>query len=108
MNQADWSGVTNGLQSIDVKVTDVAGNVTTITQPVNIALIQPTISVTSAFAGGTLDYDESRLVQTLTGTSTNLEAGQKITITIGGKTSRQRCKVTIAGACRSRRSRWWA
>lgn len=86
MNQADWSGVTNGLQSIDVKVTDVAGNVTTITQPVNIALIQPTISVTSAFAGGTLDYDESRLVQTLTGTSTNLEAGQKITITIGGKT----------------------
>ncbi|WP_438442944.1 Ig-like domain-containing protein [Kluyvera georgiana] len=86
MNQADWSGVTNGLQSIDVKVTDVAGNVTTITQPVNIALIQPTISVTSAFAGGTLDYGESRLVQTLTGTSTNLEAGQKITITIGGKT----------------------
>lgn len=86
MNQADWSGVTNGLQSIDVKVTDVAGNVTTITQPVNIALIQPTISVTSAFAGGTLDYGESLLVQTLTGTSTNLEAGQTITITIGGKT----------------------
>lgn len=86
MNQSDWSGVSNGLQSIDVKVTDVAGNVTTITQPVNIALIQPTISVTSAFAGGTLDYAESLAVQTLTGTSTNLEAGQKITITIGGKT----------------------
>lgn len=85
VNQADWSGVTNGVQSIDVKVTDAAGNVTTITQPVNIALIQPTISVTSAFAGGTLDYAESLAVQTLSGTSTNLEAGQTITITIGGK-----------------------
>ena len=85
LNQADWSGVTNGLQSIDVKVTDAAGNVTTITQPVNIALIQPTISVISAFAGGTLDYAESLAVQTLSGTSTNLEAGQEITITIGGK-----------------------
>ena len=39
LNQADWSGVTNGLQSIDVKVTDTAGNVTTITQPVNICLL---------------------------------------------------------------------
>lgn len=85
VNPADWSGVANGLQSIDVKITDVAGNVTTITQPVNIALIQPTLSVTSAFAGGTLDYAESLAVQTLSGTSTNLEAGQKITITIGGK-----------------------
>lgn len=85
LNPADWNDVNKGLQNIEVKVTDEAGNVTTITQPVNIALIQPTISVTSAFAGGTLDYSESLAVQTLSGTSTNLEAGQKISIVIGGK-----------------------
>lgn len=86
VNPADWSGVSNGLQSIDIKVTDPAGNTTTVSQPVNIALVQPTLSVTSPFAtDGALSYSESLQIQTLSGTSTNLEAGQQITINIGGK-----------------------
>ncbi|WP_286184725.1 Ig-like domain-containing protein [Enterobacter sp. C2] len=82
LTDADWAGVARGDQSVQVTVTDGAGNANSTSAPVTILIDVPTLQVTTPFAGdNVLTYDESQTVQTIAGTSTNLEAGQPLLVT---------------------------
>ena len=82
LNNTDWAGVARGDQSVQVTVTDGAGNANSTSAPVTILIDVPTLAVTTPFAGdNVLTYDESQTVQTIAGTSTNLEAGQPLLVT---------------------------
>ncbi|WP_312985277.1 Ig-like domain-containing protein [Atlantibacter sp.] len=76
-------GVPNGPQSVVVTITDGADNTSSATVPVNIAIIPPTITVELPFGEGELSFAESQQLQTLRGTTTNVEAGQTVTVTLG-------------------------
>lgn len=78
-------GVPNGPQSVVVTITDEAGNTGSATVPVNIAIIPPTITVDLPFGDGVLDFTESQQLQTISGTTTNVEAGQTVTVTLAGQ-----------------------
>ena len=82
LEDADWDGVARGDQSVQVTVTDGAGNANSASAPVIILIDAPTLAVTTPFAGDNLlTYDESQTVQTIAGTSTNLEAGAPLLVT---------------------------
>ena len=82
LTDADWAGVARGDQSVQVTVTDGAGNANSASAPVIILIDAPTLQVTTPFASdNVLTYDESQTVQTIAGTSTNLEAGSPLQVT---------------------------
>lgn len=80
-----WADVPNGPQSIVVTVTDGALNTGSATVPVTVALAPPTITVENPFGDGALSFQESQQLQTLSGTTTNVEAGQTVTVTLGNQ-----------------------
>lgn len=86
LDSNSWTDVARGQQSVTVTVTDNALNTASTSAPVVIALNQPTISVNAPFGNGDLDWTESQQLQTLTGTTSNVEAGRTITITLAGQT----------------------
>ncbi|MGO2460303.1 MAG: Ig-like domain-containing protein [Ewingella sp.] len=83
------NGVASGQYPLSVSLTDEAGNTTTQTSNVTLATgvdSQPTLTL-NAFAGNNVIDGAERLAdQTLSGTTTNVEAGQQVTITLNGKT----------------------
>jgi ribosomal 50S subunit-recycling heat shock protein len=83
------SGVASGQYPLSVSLTDEAGNTTTQTSNVTLATgtdSQPTLTL-NAFAGNNIIDGAERLAdQTLSGTTTHVEAGQQVTITLNGKT----------------------
>ncbi|EOI5730279.1 Ig-like domain-containing protein [Cronobacter malonaticus] len=81
----DWAGVPNGLQSVNVSLTDGAGNTATTTAPLYVSLAAPTITIDAPFGGDGLSGAESQQTQTITGTVTNVEPGQTITVNLGGQ-----------------------
>jgi len=82
LTAADWAGVARGDQTVQVTVIDGAGNTNSTSAPVTILIDAPTLAVTTPFAGdNVLTYDESQTVQTIAGTSTNLEAGSPLQVT---------------------------
>ncbi|TSJ56802.1 Ig-like domain-containing protein [Atlantibacter subterranea] len=78
-------GVPNGPQSVVVTITDGADNTGSTTVPVNIAIVPPTITVALPFEDGALSFAESQQIQTISGTTTNVEAGQTVTVTLGNQ-----------------------
>lgn len=80
-----WDEVPNGQQSVVVTVTDGALNTGSVTTLVNIALVAPTITVDIPFEDGALSFAESQQLQTISGTTTNVEAGQTVTVTLAGQ-----------------------
>ncbi|MGY2940210.1 ribosomal 50S subunit-recycling heat shock protein [Ewingella americana] len=83
------NGVASGQYPLTVSLTDEAGNTTTQTSNVTLATgvdSQPTLTL-NAFAGNNVIDGAERLAdQTLSGTTTHVEAGQQVTITLNGKT----------------------
>ncbi|THD39101.1 Ig-like domain-containing protein, partial [Enterobacteriaceae bacterium ML5] len=79
------AGVTDGQYPVTVQLSDAAGNSTTITSNVQLAAdpaLAPTITL-NAFAGDNiLDGAEQQTAQTLSGTTTHVEAGQVVNITL--------------------------
>ncbi|WP_318364498.1 Ig-like domain-containing protein [Enterobacter sp.] len=86
LDSDSWIGVDRGQQSVIVTITDDAQNTGSTSTPVVIALNQPTISVNAPFGNSDLDWTESQQLQTLTGTTSNVEVGRTITVTLGGQT----------------------
>ncbi|UJD88504.1 Ig-like domain-containing protein [Rahnella aquatilis] len=83
------ANVANGTYILTVTVTDAAGNAGTTTTPVTVKAdpaLLPTIEI-DLFAGdGTLDGAERTNPQTVSGTTTQVEAGQIVTVSIGSGT----------------------
>ncbi|ALX77554.1 Ig-like domain repeat protein [Cronobacter malonaticus LMG 23826] len=86
LTAADWANVPNGLQSVNVSLVDGAGNTATTTAPLYVSLAAPTLTIDAPFGGDGLSGAESQQTQTITGTVTNVEPGQTITVTLAGQT----------------------
>nr|WP_318385038.1 Ig-like domain-containing protein [uncultured Enterobacter sp.] len=86
LDNTSWGGVGRGQQTITVTVTDDAANTGSTTAPVVIALNQPTINVSAPFGNSDLDFTESQTLQTLSGTTSNVEAGRTVVVTLPGGT----------------------
>ncbi|TQI78977.1 Ig-like protein group 3 [Serratia fonticola] len=86
---ADLQAIGDGSYPLTTTLSDAAGNTTTVTHTVTIdanPLDLPTLSI-NVFAGNDIiDGAEVKTSQTLSGTTTHVEAGQLVTITLNGKT----------------------
>ncbi|EKY3233599.1 Ig-like domain-containing protein [Cronobacter malonaticus] len=79
----------DGQQPLTVSLTDAAGNSITVSHPVTIdadAATLPVISINTLSGDGYLNAFEHTQPLLLSGTSTNVEAGQTVTLTLNGKT----------------------
>jgi len=86
LSTSEISDLPQGPQQITVTVTDGGGNTGSAATDVGIAVtLLPAVAVTSfAGAGFDLTYAESQNTQTITGTTTNVQAGQQVTVSVGG------------------------
>ncbi|WP_447885379.1 Ig-like domain-containing protein [Serratia fonticola] len=86
---ADLAALADGSHNLVATLTDAAGNSTSVTHNINVDANPanlPTLSI-NVFAGNDIvDGAEVKTAQTLTGTTTHVEAGQTVTITLNGKT----------------------
>ncbi|MEY8772585.1 Ig-like domain-containing protein [Erwinia sp. ACCC 02193] len=83
----DVNALTDGTYAVSVQATDSAGNATSSLQPLTVvagAGAQPTIAVDAFTGDGVLDGAEQDLNQLVTGTTTNVQAGQIVTLTMNG------------------------
>lgn len=84
VNSTDLGALTGSSYPVSVTETDLAGNTTTQTSTVQINTSQPTITV-DLFAGNDIvDGAEQHVSQKLTGTTTNVEEGQLVTLALNG------------------------
>ncbi|UHM89485.1 Ig-like domain-containing protein [Rahnella victoriana] len=86
LTAGELADLPQGPQEITVTVTDGGGNTGSAMADVGIAVtLLPTVAVTSfAGAGFDLTYTESQSTQTITGTTVNVQAGQQVTVSVGG------------------------
>ena len=87
--QSDLAALPNGDNPLTVTITDAQGNQTVQSSTLVVdadPATQPTITLDSAaFAGNNIvDAAEQQQPQTLTGTTTNVEQGQVVTVTLNG------------------------
>jgi len=85
---ADVTALTDGTYSVSVQATDGAGNATSSLRPLTVvadAGSQPAITVNAFTGDGVLDGAEKDLNQLVTGTTTNVQAGQLVTLTMNGE-----------------------
>ena len=83
------NGVSDGNIVFNASLTDVAGNTGTINQVVKLdasAANQPTIHIGTVSGDDYINASEINAPLTISGTSTNVEANQIVTITLNGKT----------------------
>ncbi|ELY4303224.1 Ig-like domain-containing protein [Cronobacter turicensis] len=79
----------DGQQPLAVSLSDAVGNSITVNHPVTIdadAATLPVLSITTISGDGYLNAFEHTQPLLLSGTSTNVEAGQTVTLTLNGKT----------------------
>ncbi|WP_459176032.1 Ig-like domain-containing protein [Ewingella americana] len=82
------AGLANGEYTVTATLSDAAGNTTTITSNVTLTadpLLLPTITLNAFAVDNILDGAERTVDQTLSGTTTHVESGQIVTITIGAE-----------------------
>ncbi|KQN48029.1 hypothetical protein ASE99_15980 [Serratia sp. Leaf51] len=86
LSTSEIADLPQGAQQISVTVTDGGGNTGSASADVGIAVtLLPAVAVTSfAGAGFDLTYAESQSTQTITGTTVNVQAGQQVTVSVGG------------------------
>ncbi|HEC1651542.1 TPA: Ig-like domain-containing protein, partial [Yersinia enterocolitica] len=84
-----FASLSDGTYSVTTQVQDAAGNRTTVTQNMVLdadLLHLPTLTI-SAFAGNNiLDGAEQKANQTVSGTTTGVETGQQVIVSLNGKT----------------------
>lgn len=76
----------NGTTTLQVSVSDAAGNSSTLTSNITVARTPPTLTTTSVTADNILNSTEVLSNQQLTGTASPSSAGQTVTATLNGKT----------------------
>ncbi|NEG61863.1 Ig-like domain-containing protein [Pantoea agglomerans] len=88
---AGLAGLAAGTTTIDVSVTNAAGTTTTGSLPITVAAADPgtpaapSISLNPFAGDNLLDNSEKTTPQTLSGSTSNVEAGQQVSVTLGGQ-----------------------
>ena len=83
---ADISGLNDGTTTIAVTVTNAAGNSGSATHDVTVDTAAPSVTVGSVTADDVINAAEQGADLVLSGTTTNVEAGQLVTVTLNGQT----------------------
>ncbi|MCK8144024.1 Ig-like domain-containing protein [Citrobacter sedlakii] len=83
---ADITALNDGTTTVSVTVTSAAGNSGTATHDVNVNTAAPVVTINSVTADDVINAAEQGADLTLSGATTNVEAGQNVTVTFGGKT----------------------
>jgi len=83
---AQMAGLGDGKLNVNVSVTDLAGNTSSASSPLNVIINAiPKVNITSLFGNGILGVADLLSPQTISGTSVNLSAGSKVSVSLGGK-----------------------
>lgn len=85
---ADLGALPDGSYTLSVTGSDAAGNATTVTTPLAVkaaAASLPTITLDSFAGNNVLDGAEQQTAQLISGTTTNVEPGQTVTVTLSGQ-----------------------
>lgn len=83
------SSLSDGRYVVSTQVQDAAGNSTTVTQNVTLDADPrnfPTLTINTFAGNNILDGAEQKVSQTVSGSTTGIEAGRVITVTLNGKT----------------------
>ncbi|MDL4620142.1 Ig-like domain-containing protein [Citrobacter amalonaticus] len=83
---ADISGLNDGVNTISVTVTSAAGNSGSATHDVTVDTATPSVTVSSVTADDVINAAEQGADLVLSGTTTNVEAGQLVTVILNGQT----------------------
>ncbi|KHN53958.1 Ig-like domain-containing protein [Pectobacterium fontis] len=86
---ADLVAIADGNHNLTITLTDAAGNTATVTHPLTIdsgKTTAPTITINNVADDNVIDGAEAKVSQPLSGTTTHVEAGQVVTISLNGKT----------------------
>ncbi|WP_247883009.1 beta strand repeat-containing protein, partial [Azospirillum brasilense] len=84
---ADLLALTDGASyTVTASLTDAAGNPTQATRSVAVDRTVPTVAITTVTGDNVLSAAESAVPQTVAGTTTGVEDGQTVTVTLNGKT----------------------
>lgn len=83
---ADITALNDGTTTVSVTVTSAAGNSGTATHDVTVNTAVPAITINSVTTDDVINAAEQGADLTLSGATTNVEAGQNVTVTFGGKT----------------------
>jgi hypothetical protein len=86
---ADLGALADGSYTLSVTASDAAGNATTVDTPLTVKAETanlPVLTINDFAGNNVLDGAEQQTSQLLTGTATNVEAGQIVTITLDGQT----------------------
>ncbi|MBJ9275764.1 Ig-like domain-containing protein [Citrobacter amalonaticus] len=83
---ADISALNDGTTTIAVTVTNAAGNSGSATHDVTVDTAAPSVTVGSVTADDVINAAEQGADLVLSGTTTNVEAGQLVTVTLNGQT----------------------
>nr|WP_235922361.1 Ig-like domain-containing protein [Citrobacter telavivensis] len=83
---ADISALNDGTTTIAVTVTNTAGNSGSATHDVTVDTAAPSVTLNSVTADDVINAAEQGADLVLSGTTTNVEAGQLVTVTLNGQT----------------------
>nr|WP_229236491.1 Ig-like domain-containing protein [Citrobacter farmeri] len=83
---ADISALNDGTTTIAVTVTNAAGNSGSATHDVTVDTAAPSVTVSSVTADDVINAAEQGADLVLSGTTTNVDAGQLVTVTLNGQT----------------------
>ncbi|AKJ42481.1 Ig-like domain-containing protein [Pragia fontium] len=81
----DLQKLSDGSHTINVSLTDAAGNTTQTTLPFDVKNSLPTLAIHTFAGDDILNNVEAKVNQTLSGTTTNAETGSLITVVLNGQ-----------------------
>ncbi|MDF4221867.1 Ig-like domain-containing protein [Maribacter sp. M208] len=94
---ADISGLTNGSITVTADVTDVAGNPATDNDPITLDNTLPTIDITTPIEGDDVVNAAEDNDVSISGTTTDVEDGQTVTVTFSDGTNTVTTTATVTG-----------
>nr|WP_282705589.1 Ig-like domain-containing protein [Budvicia aquatica] len=85
VSPADLNGLKDGINNISVSVNNAAGNGASAAQEVRVDTVAPTINIDTVAGDNILNAVEAGQPLTISGTTVGAEAGQVVTVSLGGK-----------------------
>ncbi len=82
---ADLNGLKDGMNDVSVSVTNAAGNTASAAQEVRVDTLVPTITMNTLAGDDILNAEEAGQPLTVSGITVGVEAGQTVTVNLGGK-----------------------
>ncbi|HEC4721392.1 TPA: Ig-like domain-containing protein [Enterobacter hormaechei] len=83
---ADLAGLTDGSVTVTAAVSDKAGNPASVDHTLTVDVTVPAVTIHTVAGDDVINVAEHNQAQIISGSATGAEAGDKVTVTIGGQT----------------------